>query len=398
VKDSTNIIPPVDRNLAWFAKLVVALTLWLIFIGGHTTTTGAGMAFPDWPLSHGSLNPDGWWADAMMRLEHGHRIFGGVTALLVGILCARVWRSMNSVPLALLVGLGFAAIASVILKQYVHPQAVRIWAGLIGIVSSAFAFRWLLRHDLAGQSAPRSKLVREVAFAAFTGVCLQAALGGLRVVLDPGGVAAIDDRTATIFRVAHGCLAQIELCLVVALAALLSPKWQKLPRDLVPPRAIRILAWLAVAALFGQLLAGAAMRHLGAGLAIPTFPEAQPNGSWMPTVHNLYVDLNFTHTRVGALIVTVVIVALAWRTLTGMSSALYKKPAWALLTLVFAQALLGMFVIWKNRPAIVTTLHVVNGAVLLATTILLTVRLAKRATVTASQARSTSSSLIETAG
>ena len=43
--------------LSRFAKLAVAATLCLIFIGGHTTTSGAGMAFPDWPLSRGSVNP-----------------------------------------------------------------------------------------------------------------------------------------------------------------------------------------------------------------------------------------------------------------------------------------------------------------------------------------------------
>ena len=47
---------------------------WLIFTGGHTTTSGAGMAFPDWPLSNGSLNPDGWLTNFFMLLEHGHRL------------------------------------------------------------------------------------------------------------------------------------------------------------------------------------------------------------------------------------------------------------------------------------------------------------------------------------
>ena len=82
-----------DVWLARFAKLVVALTFLLIFIGGHTTTAGAGMAFPDWPLSHGSVNPNGWWNDMMMRLEHGHRWTAGPTGLLIGALCAWVWRS-----------------------------------------------------------------------------------------------------------------------------------------------------------------------------------------------------------------------------------------------------------------------------------------------------------------
>ena len=51
----------------------------------------------------------------------------------------------------------------------------------------------------------------------------QALLGGLRVILDPQGIAATTSTIATTFRVLHGCVAQIELCLLVALAAMLSP-------------------------------------------------------------------------------------------------------------------------------------------------------------------------------
>jgi hypothetical protein len=52
------------------------------------------------------------------------------------------------------------------------------------------------------------------------------------------------------------------------------------------------------------------MRHLGAGLAITTFPVAAPNGSWLPAAHNHFTDINFTHTRIGALLVTVLIAIL----------------------------------------------------------------------------------------
>ena len=315
--------PPANPGLALFAKLVVAATFALIFIGGHTTTSGAGMAFPDWPLSNGSLNPDGWWTNFMMRLEHGHRLTAGLVATSVAVLLGCVWVARDRVP----------------------------------------------RGALA------------VATCALLGVLAQAVLGGLRVIFDPQGTAAVNSTTATVFRVLHGCCAQIELCLLVALAAMLSPAWRRISAN--PALAgVRGLGKVVVGFVFLQLIFGATMRHLGAGLAIPTFPQATSDGRWMPRVHNMFVDLNFTHTRFGALVVTVLAIALAVRAfrLSG-GEVLIVRPALLLLALLVAQVTLGMFVIWNTRPPMLTTLHVVNGAALLATALLLTLRAGRSASL-----------------
>lgn len=356
-----------DVGLARFAKLVVALTFLLILIGGHTTTTGAGMAFPDWPLSHGSVNPEGWWNDMMMRLEHGHRWTAGPTGLLIGVLCAWVWRSKWAVPVAL----GVAVLAGGIVRA---SGGAMVAVALAGIASSAITFGLMLIAAARRDPEPRPAAVRWIAFAAFLGVCAQAVLGGLRVILDPQGIAATTTATATTFRIIHGCFAQLELCLVVALAAMLSPLWRGLPSR--PDfRGMARLGWVATAFVILQLILGATMRHLGAGLAIPTWPRATPDGNWLPVVHNAFVDLNFSHTRIGAVVVTVLIIALALRTLgRGGSEARFVRPAVFLLGLIAAQFALGLFVIWKGRPGMLTTLHVVNGAALLATTLLLTLR------------------------
>ena len=50
------------------------------------------------------------------------------------------------------------------------------------------------------------------------------------------------------------------------------------------------------------------------------------------------------------------------------------RPALLLLGLLAFQVVLGMFVIWNLRPPMLTTLHVVNGAAVLAATVLLAVR------------------------
>mgnify|MGYP000030863921 CR=1 FL=1 len=311
--------PVVHLWLARYAKLVVIAAFWLIFTGGHTTTAGAGMAFPDWPLSNGSLNPEGWLTNFFMLLEHGHRLTAGLVATLVTVLFAWVWRVRSQVaPVA-------------------FPLA--LWA-VIGVFS-------------------------------------QALLGGLRVVLDPQGIAATTSTIATTFRVLHGCFAQVELCLLVALATVLSPIWAQLKNSVDSPKLART-GWITVSLIFLQLIVGASMRHLGAGLAIPTFPLT-PEGGFMPQVHNTFVDLNFTHTRVGALVVTLAVVWFAVQALRAAHGEVrLTRPAWLLLGLLVAQLALGMLVIWQMRPLNLTTLHVVNGAALLATTVCLAVRASRR--------------------
>jgi len=315
VKPHSTQATQVDPALAIFAKVVVGLTFVLILLGGHTTTSGAGMAFPDWPLSDGSLNPQGWLHNVMMRLEHGHRLTAGLVAILVSVLYGWVLAKRKSLP------------------------ARAHW----------------------------------IALGALLGVFAQAILGGLRVILDPQGIAPAAGGISTVFRVLHGCCAQAELCLIVTLAAMLSSFWQEMKPQPAWARISRF-AWITVCVIFLQLIVGATMRHLGAGLAIPTFPFT-PDGGIMPKVHNPYVDLNFTHTRFGAALVTVFVVALVVKVFrhSGGEPRL-QRPALFLCGLLASQIVLGMFVIWKTRPLMLTTIHVVNGAAILATTVLLAVR------------------------
>ena len=306
---------PAHPALAIYAKAVVVLTFVLILIGGHTTTSGAGMAFADWPLSHGSLNPEGWWQNFMMRLEHGHRLTAGLVATLVAIL-----------------------------------------------------FFWV-----AWERATLPRKAFWISLSALLGVVAQAVLGGLRVVLDPQGTAPAAGGVATVFRILHGCCAQLELCLLVAVAAMLSTVWSRLNAQPASP-GIGRFAWITACVIFVQLIVGATMRHLGAGLAIPTFPLT-PAGGFMPKIHNVFIDLNFTHTRFGAALVTVFVVSLVVKVVRhGGGDALLLRPALLLLGLLAFQVVLGMFVIWNLRPPMLTTLHVVNGAAVLAATVLLAVR------------------------
>ena len=222
-------------------------------------------------------------------------------------------------------------------------------------------------------------------FAAFLGVCLQATFGGLRVTLET----AHNLRAALILRIVHGCVAQAELCLLVAVAALLSRSWIKGAWKLPGVRlsAVRFLAWLTVLAIYGQLILGATLRHLGAGLAIPTFPEADPHGGFLPDEHNLFVDLHFSHSRVGALGLTLLIITLVGVVLRrARGERRLTGPATGLLGLLFVQLSLGMAVILHLKPITLTTFHVVNGAAVLALSLLLALR-ASRFTAGAGEVR-----------
>jgi cytochrome c oxidase assembly protein subunit 15 len=57
------------------------VTYLLLTVGGVVTSRDAGMVFLDWPLSDGSLNPEGWIRDPDKASEHGHRLLGVLVGL-----------------------------------------------------------------------------------------------------------------------------------------------------------------------------------------------------------------------------------------------------------------------------------------------------------------------------
>jgi cytochrome c oxidase assembly protein subunit 15 len=350
-------------GLALYAKVVVVAVFVLIFLGGLVTSWQAGMAVPDWPLSFGSLNPSGWWENFPVRLEHGHRLFASVVGLLTTILCAWVWR--NGWPLL------WAAVASVVLTmgaQLIHLPPIGVMHTSIWSFAGTFAALLLITSKPVDDD---TRAVRWTAFWAFIAVCLQATLGGLRVTRETAGFLQL----AFALRVFHGCVAQAFLCLVVATATLLSAHWQA-PHPSPAPGRARRLAWMTFTFIYVQLIFGAVMRHLGAGLAIPTFPAAAPDGSWLPHVHNSFVDTNFAHTRIFAFLVALHVVLITLRVFrTARGEPRLVWPAATLLALLGVQLTLGVFVILHTKPPTLTTFHVLNGAALLAVSLLLALRL-----------------------
>jgi heme a synthase len=235
--------------------------------------------------------------------------------------------------------------------RYEHSH--RLIASTVGFLTIILAI-WTWRVE------PRA-WVRRLGFAALGAVILQGLLGGITVLLFlPPAVS-----------IGHAALAQIFLCLTLTLAVVTSPGWKNAVQPVEDP-VLRKVAALTTALVYAQILIGATMRHNAAGLAIPDFPFAF--GHVIPPVWNAKVAIHFAH-RVGAMVVTLAILATS-------SHVLYHhprrrdlvRPALLLVALVFTQITLGAFVIWSGRDPIINTAHVVNGAAVLGTSLVLTLR------------------------
>ena len=77
-----------DKALHRFAQATAALAFFVLFAGGMVTSTGSGLAVPDWPLSYGRYMPE---MIGGVFFEHGHRMIAGIVALMTWALGIGVW-------------------------------------------------------------------------------------------------------------------------------------------------------------------------------------------------------------------------------------------------------------------------------------------------------------------
>ena len=285
-------LPILDATPLWlrrFTKFVAASTLFLIFAGAMVTSTGSGLAVPDWPLSYGMLMPP---MVGGIFYEHGHRMIAATVGFLTVL------------------------------------QAI-----------------WLQRSE------PK-RFLRMLGWWSVGAVIAQGLLGGLTVkLLLPKSVS-----------IAHAGLAEIFLCLNVSIAFFASKSFLALrnhERGDAPVASTTAL----VALVYAQILAGALMRHLGAGLAIPTI--------WViPAFDSNAVIVNFAH-RIGAVLVAAVLVAIAVRLMRFEMNHPLRVVANFLLLFLGTQILLGMYTVWSGKQPVITSLHVMIGALTLATSLVL---------------------------
>lgn len=248
--------------------------------------------------------------------------------------------------------LSFGQVFPPMVGGVLYEHGHRLAASTVGLLTVALVTWTVLRE-------PRPA-VRGLAVAALVAVVLQGVLGGVTVLYKlPPAVS-----------VAHACLGQTFFCITVALALVTGRGWESPVVE--PASAARGLTIATTALVFCQLVLGAVVRHLHAGLAIPDFPLAF--GRLVPPFETVYIAVHFAH-RVGALIVASAIAVTAGTVLShhGGQPSL-RRTALLLLTLVVIQIGLGASIVWTHRAVFPTTLHQTTGAAVLATSLVLALR------------------------
>ncbi len=227
----------------------------------------------------------------------------------------------------------------------------RLLGFLTGTLSIGLALWMYLREERAW--------LRWLSYTVLGLVIFQGLLGGMRVLFDSIDLAKI-----------HGITAQVFLCVLIAVTAGCSRWWRSVPTGVGSGSAPRWnrQRWVGVALcalIIAQLVIGAVMRHRGAGMAIPYFPFSTADGQLLPAVWNWAVMVHFAH-RVMAVVITLVLLPWAWSVLRSDAVSLaMKRFALVALVLLCTQIALGAGIIWSIRAPIETTLHVLNGALLL---------------------------------
>src|SRR5436305_8370539 len=107
-----------------FAKLVAACTVVLVLAGSFVTSTGSGLAVPDWPTTYGwnmFTFPPSKWVGGIFY-EHGHRLIASGVGFLTIILAAWLWFAE---PRRWMKRLGAIALVSLILQGVLGGLTVR---------------------------------------------------------------------------------------------------------------------------------------------------------------------------------------------------------------------------------------------------------------------------------
>ncbi len=312
-----------NRWLHRFACLLTLATLILIIAGATVTSHRAGLSVPDWPTTYGQFMfsfPTSKWVGNILY-EHGHRLI----------------------------------------------------ASAVGMLTIILAF-WLVRKE------PR-RWVRRLGIVALAVVIAQGLLGGLTVIrLLPPPIS-----------IAHAGLAEMFFCITVALAFVTSPNWlEQGPSkgchsdpamageeslSLGPlkttetlrsaqgdtpavPAAVRWLSLATTVVVYCQIILGAAIRHSESGV--------------------------LAHILGAALVFGCVVASMALVLFTVRQKG-FLRDAILLVCLVTAQIALGLTTLMVRLPkntdaqlapiqVLVPTAHLALGALILATSLVITLK------------------------
>ena len=307
------------------SKLLVISTLLLIFAGALVKSHEVGLSVPDWPTSYGYQMFSFPLTDMIGGIfyEHGHRLIATVVGLMTLILAFTIYYTDH-----------------------------RLW-------------------------------LKKTAFFALGLVIIQGLFGGLTVLLFlPTPVSVI-----------HAILAQTFLMVTILISYGLSiERANRILNEKTDYKVLRFPTYLVTGIVFIQLIIGALMRHTESGLAIPDFPlsggyiipafnqemlntiQSMQFESGLPFVTLSQIIIHYFH-RMGALAVAF---SIGWLTLKIIQSKISNEKIYRLagflITLIIIQITLGAFTIWSVKEPFITSIHVVNGAVILGVSTLLILR------------------------
>lgn len=381
------------RHSFWlhcFSIFTLLCVLILIGMGGLVTSKEVGMAVLEWPTSFGYnmflLPLDKWFGVHGVFEEHSHRLIAMFVAFITGILTAWLWiRETTGITRTVSVGAVILTMGLMGMRAQPLLIAMAIFAICLASIS---VFKIFMDHrSLRWWGALASSMV-----------IVQAVLGGLRVIMSNDQIGIF-----------HGVLAQIFL-LVLAILALFTSRWWKQSRDAgksksLVPRVVRAHFFYATLLIFLQLIIGATMRHQHTGLPVWDFPKA--HSQWWPatdeeslsrynleraalqkqlnTTHEYSntvlmapksalqpiraseIHLHMFHRLMAVLILGLVLGAAVLSNRRLGANHLLSKISLLWSGLILAQATLGALTVLKYKPADVATLHVLFGALSLAT-------------------------------
>jgi heme a synthase len=232
------------------------------------------------------------------------------------------------------------------------------------LIASTVGFLTIIMAVWLWIAEPR-RWLRWFGVAALGSVIAQGVLGGLTVLFFlPAAIST-----------AHAGLAEIFFCMTVAIAIFTSPGWiagYDGDADRSEGRSLRLLATTATVLIYSQILVGATMRHTGAGLAIPDFPLMF--GHLIPDHWSGAIAIHFAH-RVGALVVTMCLLVLFAHIRSHYKERTeLMRPATLIVALVALQVTLGALTVLSRRDPLINSLHVVCGALVLTTSLVITLR------------------------
>ena len=297
-----------------YTRLLAVASLLLITAGGLVTSTGSGLAVPDWPNTYGYF--------------------------------------MFAFPLSGMVG--------GILYEHGH----RLIASVVGLLTIGLAI-WLARVE------PRP-WVRRLGWIALAAVIVQGILGGITVLYFlPAPISISHAGLAQLFFT-------LIVSLALFTSPGWHDWYRAPAEAATGPRASAtdpILARLSVvlpAVIYLQILVGATMRHTGAGLAIPDFPLVF--GGIVPPEWTSAIAIHYAH-RVGAVLTTGFVFATATHVLYHhRARGELARPSMLLGALVVVQVGLGGWTVLSGRQVAINTAHVAVGALLLVTSVVLALR------------------------